>query len=430
LVQKELTIGIGNPAHIAALVGITLACGLIAGSYPALYLSSFNPVYVFKGMKIKNGSAALVRKGLVVLQFTVSIILIISTVIIYQQVQHIKNRDLGYNKNNLITMPIRGNMIKDYAVIKQDLLNTGVVENTALNSMNTLYTGDNGPSNMLSWAGKNPNTNVLLSFRSVSPDFIATAGMTLAAGRDFANEKTDSMNVLITEAFEKLMGQGSAVGKTITFQTYTWHVVGVVKDFVYGDMYGSPDPVLFACNTPQANLLYVRIKQQQGTEEALAKIEAVMKKDNAAYPFEYTFLDDQFNQLFSSEMLIGKLSRVFAALAIIISCLGLFGLAAYTAERRTKEIGIRKVLGASVAGITRLISKEFVQLVFISSVIAFPIAWWAMYKWLQGYAYRVNINWWVFAIAGAAAMLIALATISFQSIKAGLMNPVKSLRTE
>jgi ABC-type antimicrobial peptide transport system permease subunit len=430
LVGKQLTLGFGNPLHISALIAIALVCGLVAGSYPALYLSSFNPIYVFKGMKIKNGSAALVRKGLVVLQFTVSIVLIISTIIIYQQVQHIKNRSLGYNKDNLLTMPIRGNMIERYAVIKHDLLGSGAVENTALNSMNTLYTGDNGPSNMLSWAGKNPNANALVSFRSVSPDFIATAGMKLAAGRDFINEKTDSMNVLITEAFEKLMGNGSAVGKTISFQTYTCHIVGVVKDFVYGDMYGSPDPVLFACNPPQASLLYVRIKQDQNTEQALAKIEAVMKKDNAAYPFEYTFLDDQFNQLFSSEMLIGKLSRIFAALAIIISCLGLFGLAAYTAERRTKEIGIRKVLGASIASVTSLLSKEFIQLVFISSLIAFPVAWWAMSKWLEGYAYHITISWVVFAVAGITAMLIALLTISFQSIKAGLMNPVKSLRTE
>ncbi len=244
------------------------------------------------------------------------------------------------------------------------------------------------------------------------------------------DEKTDSMNVLITQAFAKLMGQGSALGKTITFQTYTWHVVGVVNDFVYGDMYGSPDPVLFACNTPQANLLYVRIKQQQSTAEALAKIGAVMKKDNAAYPFEYTFLDDQFNQLFSSEMLIGKLARVFAALAIIISCLGLFGLAAYTAERRTKEIGIRKVLGASVTGLAGLLSMEFVKLVIVSTLVAFPLAWYAMNTWLQNYAYRVTINWWVFAAAGLAAMFIAVVTISFQAVKAALMNPVKSLKTE
>jgi ABC-type antimicrobial peptide transport system permease subunit len=283
---------------------------------------------------------------------------------------------------------------------------------------------------MLSWAGKNPNTNVLVSFRSVSPDFIATAGMQLADGRDFVNEKTDSMNVLVTEAFAKLMGSGTAVGKTITFQTYTWHVVGVVKDFVYGDIYGSPDPVLFACNPPQASLLYVRIKQDQNTEKALAKIEAVMKKDNAAYPFEYSFLDDQFNRLFTSETLIGKLAWIFAALAIIISCLGLFGLSAYTAERRTKEIGIRKVLGASVASVTTLLSKEFVQLVFVSSIIAFPVAWLAMSKWLEGYTYRISINWWVFAAAGLTAMFIALATISFQSIKAAVSNPVKSLRTE
>jgi ABC-type antimicrobial peptide transport system permease subunit len=207
--------------------------------------------------------------------------------------------------------------------------------------------------------------------------------------------------------------------------------VGVVNDYVYGNMYGTPDPVLFVCAAPQnTTQMYVRTKTRANVEQVLSKIEAVMKKNNPAYPFQYRFVDDQFNDMFLSEMLISKLSRVFAALAIIISCLGLFGLAAYTAERRTKEIGIRKVLGASVSGIAGLLSKDFMKLVLIASGIAFPIAWWAMHNWLQGYSYRIEISWWIFIAAGSVALLIALVTISFQAIRAATANPVKSLRTE
>ncbi len=430
LVEKQLVIGLGNPLHIAVMMGIAVVSGLIAGSYPALYLSSFNPVYVFKGIKIKNGSATFVRKGLVVFQFTISIVLIIGSVIIYQQIQHIKSRDLGYNRNNLLTMPVRGDMLKNYAALKQDMLSTGAIQNIALNSMNTINTGDNGSVKNLEWQGKNPNLNVLVSFRSVSPGFIATTGMKMTEGREFINEITDSSNVMVTQSFAALMGGGNVVGKVITAGNQKLYIIGVVKDFIYGDMYGRPDPVVFSCMPNEARLMYVRLNPRQNTEQALGEMKVVIKKYNPAYPFEYSFVDDQFNRTFSGETLIGKLSRIFAVLAIIISCLGLFGLAAYTAGRRTKEIGIRKVLGASVTNVTGLLSKEFLQLVFISAVIAFPIAWWAMNTWLQNYAYRVNINWWVFAIAGIAAIAIALITVSFQAIKAAIANPVKSLRTE
>lgn len=430
LVQKQLSLGLNNPVHITALVGIAVLSGIVAGSYPALYLSSFNPIFVFKGIKLKSGGASVVRKGLVVLQFTTSIILIISTVIIYQQIQHIKSRDLGYNRSNLVTIPVNGNIIQNFDAIKQEMLNTNAVENVALNSMNVLYRGDNGSISNLEWDGKNPNLNVLVSFRSINPGFISTAGMHMAAGREFTNVKNDSTNILVTESFAKLMGKGSPIGKIVTGGPYRFTIIGVVKDYVYDDMYGSPDPVVFSCNPQQASYVYVRLKPIEHTDQAIAKLGAVLKKFNPAYPFEYTFLDDAFNQLFTGEMLVGKLSRIFALLAIIISCLGLFGLSAYTAERRTKEIGIRKVLGASVASITNLLSKEFVLLVLISSLIAFPVAWWAMTNWLQQYTYRIGVNWWVFLAAGASALIIALATISFQSIKAALMNPVKSLRTE
>ena len=231
------------------------------------------------------------------------------------------------------------------------------------------------------------------------------------------------------------MGKNSALGKTIWSVHDTsgtkLTVVGVVNDYVYGDMYGKPDPVLFSATSPEhANKMYLRLKPQSNIEQALAKVEVAMKKNNPAYPFNYKFVDEQFNQMFISETLISKLSRVFAALAILISCLGLFGLSAYTAERRTKEIGIRKVLGASVTGIAGLLSVDFLKLVGLSCLLSFPLAWWMIHNWLQGYQYRIEISFWIFLIAGAVAILIALATVSFQAVKAALANPVKSLRSE
>jgi putative ABC transport system permease protein len=314
------------------------------------------------------------------------------------------------------------------------LLNTGNIENAALSDYSAIYGGDN--TDGTKWPGKDPNAQILISVRAVSPEFVTTCGMNLTEGRQFySNAPADSLNVIITESLEKIMGKESAVGKTIQSNAESWeyknyNIVGVVKDYVYGNMYGKPDPVIFYCLPQYATNLYLRMKPNGNIKKTIAQVAAVMKKNNPAYPFDYRFVDDQFNGMFQNEMLIGKLSRVFAALAIIISCLGLFGLAAYTAERRTKEIGIRKVLGASVRGITTLLSADFLKLVILSALIAFPTAWWTMNNWLQGYAYRISISWWIFAIAGLLSVLIAVITISFQSIKAALMNPVKSLRSE
>jgi predicted permease len=440
LVQKQLLIGLDNPYHLLSLGLITLICGVIAGSYPSLYLSSFNPVSVLKGIKIKDGSAAYIRKGLVVLQFTISISLIVSTIIIFQQIQHVKSRQLGFNKDNLIEMSVQGDMGKYFNVINQDLINTGLVEKTALSDHATIYGGNN--TGDFTWETKAPGTKVLVSTRSVSPEFMLTSGIKVIDGRDFqytdmpdtSVKSANGLNVIITESLAKLMGKGSAVGKKILRESNkneSVTVVGVVNDYVYGNMYGKPDPVMFL-GLPQqyASVMYVRLKPESSTEKALAEIEKVMKKHNPAYPFEYRFVDDQFNKMFSAEMLISKLSRVFAAIAIVISCLGLFGLAAYTAERRTKEIGVRKVLGASVSGLAGLLSKDFLKLVALSCLVAFPISWWYMNNWLQNYTYRINISWWIFIAAGALAIIIALATVSFQAIKAAIANPIKSLRTE
>lgn len=430
LVEKQLTIGLDKPLHLLSLLAITMLCGVIAGSYPSFYLSSFKPVAVLKGFKAKTGSAAWIRKGLVVFQFTISIILIIGSIVIFRQIQHVNYRDIGYNKNNLIQIDLYGNAKKHFEAIKQELVNTGLVQNAGMCSNEMLYEGNNKPN--YSWQGKDPSKQVSVSFRDITPGFVDTWGLRLIQGRDFyVNSEADSMNVIITESLAKLMGEGSALGKTIQDGSRIYYVTGVVKDFIYGKMYANNStPVMFRCKPGSTEQLIIRIKAGTHTQNALNKIAAVMKKHNPAYPFVYTFVDEEVNKFYKSEILVGKLSGVFATLAIIISCLGLFGLATYTAERRAKEISIRKVLGASVASVTGLLSMDFLRLIIISFFISFPIAWWIMHNWLQNYEYRIHISWWIFLAAGISTILIALITISFQSIKAAIANPVKTLRTE
>jgi predicted permease len=429
LVDKKLLIGFDNPLHLSFIVLIGLICGLVAGSYPALYLSSFNPIWVFKGLNIKGSGAALIRKGLVVLQFAISIILIIGTIIVYNQIQHIKNRDLGYNKNNIIQTGIRGDMKKNFPVIKDQLLSSGYVENAAMSNLNQLYMGSSTGS--FNWEGKDPSRKILVTQDFISPEYIKTMGIQVVKGRDFyPDPKQDSSSVIINETFAKMIRKDEVVGMLLRQDTTKYTIVGVIKDFVFDDMYGKSDPLIFKCYPDYFGYMYVRLKKQASIENAVNKIEAIVKSNNPGYPFDYVFVDDEFNKLFKSEMLIGKLSRIFALLAIVITCLGLFGLAAYTAERRTKEIGVRKVLGASVTSIAGLLSEDFLKLVILSSLISFPVAWWLMHNWLQNYAYRIEISWWIFIVAAVLAIFIALFTISFQAIKAALANPVKSLRTE
>ena len=439
LVQQQLTLGLDKPLHLIALLGITLICGLIAGSYPSFYLSSFNPVSVLKGLKVKDGNAAYIRKGLVVLQFSVSIVLIIGTIIIYQQIQHVKSRNLGLNKDNLVEIMVHGDLAKNFNAIKQDMTNSGYVSNAALADHTTLGGGNN--TDRLGWEGKAPGSKVLISGRSITPEFFATSGMHILEGRNLqfsdsvaaVQGPVKTMNTVITKSFAKLMGKGSAINKlyyNAGDPNFKLRVVGVVNDYVYGNMYGTPDPVIFSVVKPQdAYIMYVKLNGKD-VAKGIDEVKNIVNRYNPGYPFEYRFVDEQFNKRFLSEMLVSKLSQVFALLAIVISCLGLFGLAAYTAERRFKEIGIRKVLGASVSGITKLLSIDFLKLVAVACVVAFPLAYWAMHNWLNNYEYRITINWWVFAIAGCVAMLIALLTISFQSIKAAVANPIKSLRSE
>ncbi len=470
LVEKTLSPGLGSAIHWIAWLAILLITGLIAGSYPSLYLSSFNPIAVLKGLKIQEGRSVWVRKGLVVLQFTVSLIFIIATITIYRQIQFVKNRNLGFDRNRLLEIDMQHDLAGRFPVLRDDLLRTGLVDQVAQSDHPTLYGGNT--DDRFDWPGKAPGTKIGMAKRNVSPGFVATTGLHLVSGRDFKETETGgSSNVLITESLARLMdntgpSSGSPAnspanlpaGPSINSQGATYEnipgriirlpenigndektvtknftVIGVLRDFVYGDMHGTPPPVVFFCRPPGQwgdNLIYVRTRAGNDPAGVLAKIQSVVKRDNPAYPFQYKFVDDQFNAMFIDESRMGQLAKVFALLAIFISCLGLFGLAAYTAERRTREIGIRKVLGAGVTGLTALLSKDFMKLVAGSCLLSFPVSWWLMHDWLKNFQYRIGLEAWIFIVAGTGALLIAWFTISAQAIRAALANPVKSLRSE
>lgn len=430
LIDKNLSLAIAKPIHFLPILFITLLCGIISGLYPAFYLSSFKPIEVLKGSLRQSGSASFTRKTLVVIQFSISIIFIISTILVYQQVQHVKNRNLGMEKENLIEIPAaNGTIIKNFKSIEQELKSSGLVDNIALINSQILSGGNN--TSGIKWQGKPENQDILISYRTITPEFFKTAGMKIKEGNGFGNsQEADSTKVLISESFAKLMNTDNVIGKTINWNDQIFTINGVVKDFLYGDMYGTSDPVMFYHQAEGADYMYIKPTVGAAMNKVLSEIENVLKTQNPGFPFEYRFVDEAFNERFKSEQLVENLSQIFAVLAIIISCLGLFGLSAFTAEQRRKEIGVRKVLGSSVLGIVKLLSKDFLKLVLLAIIISIPVSWYVMQNWLQGFAYRIDIQLWVFAIAGLSAIFIAIVTVSFQAIKAAIANPVKSLRTE
>jgi ABC-type antimicrobial peptide transport system permease subunit len=388
-------------------------------------------VKVLKGTFKKAHALVTPRKVLVVLQFTFAIVLIICTIIVKQQINHAQERQTGYNKNNLVYHFLTGDLGKNYEIVKRELLDAGVASSITKTSSPLTESWSDGWGQ--EWEGKDPNDKTDFYRYTQEGGLGVTAGLQFINGRDFDIKQfpNDSTGMIINESALQVMKFKDPLGRIVKDNGVEWHIVGVIKDFILTSPYEPTRPMLIT--GPKANwfnTILIKLNEQQSTAASLKKAESIFKKYNPEYPFEYKFVDEEYARKFEDEKRIGTLAGIFAGLTIFISCLGLFGLATYMAENRIKEIGVRKVLGASVAAITTLLSKDFLKLVFVSFVLAAPVAWWAMYKWLQDYTYRVDIKWWVFALAGVLSILIAVITVSYQAIKAAIANPVKSLRSE
>lgn len=431
LTDKKLFIHYGSGMTWLAGIGFVLFTGLLAGSYPAFFLSSFQPVKVLKGTFKRANALISPRKVLVVIQFSFAIILIICTIIVKQQIDYAQDRETGYNKDNLVFHFMTGDIPKNYQLIKNELLSSGAVLAMSRTSAPLTESWSDGWGQ--EWEGKDPNDKTDF-FRYVCDEGLSkTIGLTFLQGRDFDLKQfpTDSMAMVINESSLKVMKFKDPIGKIVKDNGIDWHIIGVIKDFILTNPYEPTRPMLISgAKSDWFQTLQMKMNGDNPTAQNLQKMERIFKKYNPEYPFDYKFVDEAYAQKFENEQRQGTLAGLFAALTIFISCLGLFGLATYMAENRIKEIGVRKVLGASVTGITTLLSKDFVQLVVIAFLLAAPLAWWAMHKWLQDYTYRVSIQWWVFAAACGVSVAIAIITVSYQAIKAAVANPVKSLRTE
>ena len=430
LIGMELTLDWTNPWLWVFSLSIILLTGLLAGSYPALYLSAFKPSTVLKGTFSKVNTLVTPRKILVVVQFSVAIILITATLVVKQQISTVQNRKLGYNKEHLIYLQMEGEVEQKYESIKSELYNQGIA--ASISKTNSPITESWSNSWNIEWKGKSEDNKTLVH-RMVADDAITkTMGLRLVQGRDFDLTKfpTDSTAMLLNESAVKLMGFQEPLGQTIKDNGTEWHVIGVVEDFVFNSPFQKIEPMVIEGARAWFNIIHIKFKPNSSVAENLAATEAIFKKYNPNYPFNYEFVDADYAQKFADEQRTEKLASLFTILTILISCLGLFGLASYMAQNRIKEIGVRKVLGASVSGITTLLSRDFLKLVGIALIIAIPISWYAMNRWLQDFAYRIDLSWWVFALAGIIALAIAFLTVSYQAIKAAKSNPVKSLRTE
>ncbi|GAB3990903.1 ABC transporter permease [Spirosoma daeguense] len=435
LAGKTLTLNIVDTAWLVpALLLLGLLVGILAGSYPAFFLSSFKPISVLKGNKFTGDRKSIgLRSGLVVVQFSISIILMIGTTVVYRQLSYIQNKKLGYSKEQVLILPDTWQLAQ-----KEDVFRNQIMQNPRVVSVSTSGYLPAGPSynnNFMVFPENNPTKFVKGIRYDVDYEYIPTLGMQLAAGRNFSKAYgTDSSGVILNETAAKTLGWGNkAIGHTIGHSDNDgtkkmYRVVGVVKDFHFRSMHESISPLMMVLGRSSSTVI-LKAKTTDMTG-LLASLEKEWKKLTTDAPFTYSFLDQRFNDTYLAEQKTGRILGLFAGLTIFVACLGLFGLATFTAEQRTKEIGVRKVLGASVTSIVTLLSKDFLKLVAVSIVLATPIAWWTMDKWLQEFAYKIDISWWMLVLAGVLAVGIALLTVSFQSIKAALTDPVKSLRSE
>ena len=424
-----------QPGMLLSLVALMLVVGLLAGSYPAFFLSSFQPIDVLKGKLAAGFKRSWLRNALVVFQFVISIVLIFGTIVIYNQLNYIHNKDIGFNRSQVLTIN-HANALGDQAVsFKNELLQISGVQNATMSGYLPVNHNRNGNTYFTSPA-LDPGTAINIQAWTVDENYIPTLELKVLQGRNFSQQfPTDSTSVIINEAAAKFLAAKGLLNKNFytlndpqTKTLISYHIIGVIKNFNFSSLRDVVTPLGLFLGKDNGGIS-VRIKSTD-VPNVIAQIKNKWKSMAPSQPFDYSFMDEDFNKLYTTEQRTGQIFITFAVLAILIACLGLFGLVTYAAEQRVREIGVRKVLGASVSNIAGMISKDFLKLVIVSAVIAFPLAWWAMHTWLQSFAYRVNISWWVFAVAGFAAILIAIVTVSFQSIKAAVANPVKSLRTE
>ncbi len=431
VIGKKLFINFSDPVYWLYALVFVVFTGITAGLYPAFYLSSFRPIKVLKGTFRPVNTSITPRKVLVVLQFTFAIALIICTIIVQGQIKYAQNRDAGYSRNNLAFLLMFGEVGKNYELIKRDLLNSGVA--TVVTATSAPMTENWGTSNGFAWTGsESADTKTEFNLFSADNDFSKAMNLTLLQGRniDIEHYKTDSMAALLNETAVKRMRLKDPIGKTITGNGLTLHVVGVVKDFILESPYERINPMIIMGPAFSYFVINFRLNANPSINTSLVKAEKIFKQYNSQYPFNVRFYDQEYRLKFVDEQRVGTLAGLFAALAIFISCLGLFGLATFMAQNRVKEIGIRKVLGASVASITALLSRDFLKLVALAFIIASPFAWIIMNKWLLNYNYRITIQWWMFAATGLISFIIAIGAVGFQAVKAALANPAKSLRSE
>ena len=437
LSAKDISLPFNKLYFWLGALGFVLFTGIMAGAYPAFYLSSFKPVKMFKGLMRHSWLAALPRKVLVIVQFTVSVVLIIGTLVVYKQINHARNRPVGYNREGLITVDMNDQAFEGKQdLVKTELMNSGVVQEvaTASSPVTAIWNTTGG----YDWPGKDPNVDGEFVNCNVTPEYGRTVGWTIISGRDFSEKlPTDTVeSIIINEAAAKYMGLKNPVGQKLTdldaLNKPKWarQIIGVVKDVIMGSPYEPVKQTIYYYRANQMKQLHVRIKPGTSAALALPRIKEAVAKAVPAALFNYKFIDEEYAAKFDQERRIGKLAAVFAILAIFISCLGLSGLASFVVEQRTKEIGIRKVMGASVARLWQMLSKDFLVLVVIACIIAIPVCFFLMTSWLSKYQYHTDISWWIFALTTAAAILITLLTVSYQSITAALLNPIKSLRSE